>query len=558
MKKYINILASICALVVLTTSCDDSFLEETVLDELAPDTLNDELGYEAAAVGLYHALSRDFYTTTNDQTYLGMFQLGTDIVWAPSGRSNGLARPFFDYSELISDNWGAWKVWKNCYILINNANIIIANSESGTAIGMSQVELDAYNAEARFFRAYAYNMLATFYGGVPLITEPVDDAKTDFTRATLAEVNAVIEADLSMAVANLPEVDQAAYPGRANKAMASQLFAEYYLRAGKPALAEAQCDAIINSGKFQLVSERYGVRMDDSGDAFSDMFLYGNQRRIQGNTETIWTLENENPTDVSGGSTGASQHRRVWGGAYHDLPGMQPTDTLGGRGLGRIRLNNWVLYDLYDDGDMRNSKYNIHRQHYFNNEDSKYDEIRGLPVPYGVDHSITLSDGSTINLFAADTIYKNVPYILKWGQFDDRDVFGWGMYKDFTIMRYGETYLLRAESKFVQGNTSGAATDINVLRDRANAPNVVSGDITLDFILDERARELIGEENRRMTLVRTGTLIERATRLNGTAPIADGNIETTNGLQAHNVLFPIPQSEIDLNKDAVLEQNPGY
>jgi hypothetical protein len=75
----------------------------------------------------------------------------------------------------------------------------------------------------------------------------------------------------------------------------------------------------------------------------------------------------------------------------------------------------------------------------------------------------------------------------------------------------------------------------------------------LNFILDERTRELIGEENRRMTLMRTKTLVERATRLN-----SNSVLNPLNGISEANELMPIPQSEIDLNKDAVLEQNPGY
>ena len=558
MKKKIYFLVSICTLLFANYACQDSFLDEEVLDALAPETLNDKLGYDAAAVGLYNSLATDFYATDQDQTFLGMFQLGTDIVWAPAGRSNGLARPYFDYSQLISTDWGASKVWNGAYKIINNANIIIANATSGNAVGMTQEEVEAFNAEARFFRAYAYNMLATLYGDVPLILEPIDDAKTDFVRTPLSDVNIAIEADLVMAVANLPEVDQATSAGRANKEMARQLLAEVYLRNGKPALAEKQCDDIINSGKYALVQQRYGVRSSESGDAFSDMFIEGNQRRSQGNTEAIWVLEQENPTDVTGGSTGSPQQRRVWGNGYHDLPGMQPTDSLGGRGLTRIRLDNWVVYDLYDDNDMRNSKYSIHRQHYFNNSDSKYDAIRGMPVPYGEDAVFTLPDASEVKIFAADTVYKYVPYTLKWGHFDSRDVFGYGMWKDYILMRLGETYLLRAEARFKQNNFDGAADDINELRNRAHAATVDATDITLDFILDERVRELIGEENRRMTLVRTGTLVERARRLNGTGPLAGGNIETTNGLQDYHMLLPIPQSEIDLNKDAVLEQNPGY
>src|SRR5690606_40698321 len=84
---------------------------------------------------------------------------------------------------------------------------------------------------------------------------------------------------------------------------------------------------------------------------------------------------------------------------------------------------------------------------------------------------------------------------LKWGHFDPRDTFGYGMWKEFILMRLGETYLLKAEAQFLQGNTSGAAATINILRDRAQAPTVAGSDIDLNFILDERARELLAEEN---------------------------------------------------------------
>lgn len=62
------------------------------------------------------------------------------------------------------------------------------------------------------------------------------------------------------------------------------------------------------------------------------------------------------------------------------------------------------------------------------------------------------------------------------------------------MMRLGETYLLLAEAQFQQGHTSGAAASINVLRTRAQATPVTSSQIDLNFILDERTRELIGKE----------------------------------------------------------------
>lgn len=124
-------------------------------------------------------------------------------------------------------------------------------------------------------------------------------------------------------------------------------------------------------------------------------------------------------------------------------------------------------------------------------------------------------------------------------------------------MRYGETYLLLAEAQFKQSKLTEAAASINILRTRANAPLVTASQITLNSILDERARELVGEENRRMTLMRNGMLAKRALRLNQD-PNCPKPIAGLDSVNFKKPLLPIPQSEIDLNKDAKQEQNPGY
>lgn len=555
MKNYIKIL--VCtSLLALSNACGDSFLDEKILDKYTPETLNNKLGFEASIVGLHQHFGT-LLRTTDDQTLIGMWHLGTDIAWAPAGRSNGHARPYFDYSQLNASDGASLRVWRYLYKMISNANILIASAGNEVA-GLSEAERDVYNAEGRFFRAYAYNMLVTLYGDVPLITEPLTAPKTDFTRAAVADVNAVIEADLLFGADKLPNVGSAAKDARINKAAARQLLAEFYLRIGENAKAEDQCDEIINgnSGALNLITARYGVNAAKPGDPFSDMFIFGNQRRAQGNKEAIWVMETENPTDKPNGSADSPQQRRVWNAGYYDVPGMLPADSTGGRGIARIRLNNWVIYSLYEDNDMRNSKYNLRRQYYFNNTDAKFNNIRGQKVPYGVTQEFTLSDGSKITILASDTVWRMAPCTMKWSQFDGRDTFGFGMWKDYIIMRLGETYLLRAEARLKQSNPGGAADDINVLRARANTAAIDPADVDLDAILDERVRELLAEENRRMTLVRTGTLKHRIETRNGTAPLAAGNIETTNGFDENkHMLMPIPQSEIDLNKDAVLQQN---
>jgi hypothetical protein len=543
MKKY-SIIYIALAIILFATSCKKSYLDENPPSAYTPISLNDSLGYEAALVGLYNHTSTIF-SYSDRQGWLSVWQVGTDIANATANQE-GIEIPFYNYGQLTADNNAAAYMWNRNYVLVNMTNIILDGVTNPSLTTISANGKNQIGAEAKFFRAYAYNSLATLYGGVPIVEHALTGPKTDFTRATVDEVNNLIVADLTAAIAALPEIDavksnsKGKLFGRANKSMAMQLLAEVYLRMGKPDLAEVQAQAIINSGKFSLVKARYGTKTSLPGDYYSDMFQVGNLRRSQGNTEAIWVLEQENPNVVPGGITGSPQQRRVWGAQYYAMDGMVLADSLGGRATARLRLSNWVLYGLYKNNDIRNSKYNLRRRYYYN--DPAKPALFGKIIPFT----------------GPDTLFRICPSITKWGQFDPNDTFGFAMIKDFMLMRLGETYLLLAEAQFKQGKLQQAADNINVLRQRAFADYPASGrveasDINLNFILDERARELVGEENRRMTLMRTGTLVERSLRLNSN----DAQHPTT-GLTAKNNLLPIPLTEIQLNKDAVLTQNPGY
>ena len=93
-----------------------------------------------------------------------------------------------------------------------------------------------------------------------------------------------------------------------------------------------------------------------------------------------------------------------------------------------------------------------------------------------------------------------------------------------------------------------AADAVNEVRRRAKVTEVAAGDMTMDFLLDERMRELYGEESRRFTLVRTGTLLERVRKYNP---------EARDLIQDFHVLWPIPQAIRDANVGD-FPQNPGY
>lgn len=87
-------------------------------------------------------------------------------------------------------------------------------------------------------------------------------------------------------------------------------------------------------------------------------------------------------------------------------------------------------------------------------------------------------------------------------------------YTDQYMFRLAETYLLRAEAYLNLNNKELAAADINEVRGRAHAKPVEASRVDLDYILDERMRELGVEEKRRITLMRTGKLYERVTKHN--------------------------------------------
>lgn len=550
------------SLMIGNTSCSDSFLEENMYSNFGPE-IND---VNAKLIGL-HRQYIAIWGMSSQQGFVACWQVGTDV--GSPGDSQGVEIPFFRYQELNAENAAVSFLWEKSYGIINSANLIITSLED---------ESDpASKAEAMFFRAYCYNMLVTLWGRVPLVVDPTPVPKTDYVREDVAKIDELIESDLTYAIQNLPDVGKAKTESRINKDMARQLAAEAYLRMGMRdnsyfKKAEDVITPVITEGNYKLVTERYGKFLSEGGDYYSDMFRWGNQRRSDGNTEAIWTFEMEYNRDVNGGTIDNPQHRRNWVPAFHKYGGMVNADSIGGRGNGRLRLSNFVKYNLFQAGDIRNSNYNIRRTLWYNRpnfEETIGVDANGFRVEKdkGV-RNVTLRTGDQVIPAAEDSLNVFYPHTTKWGAYDPTDDFGYAMVKDWPLMRLAETYLLRAEARFRQGNLGGAADDINVIRDRAfrntriqsgnmTLGSVSASDIDMDFILDERARELIGEENRRMTLVRTNTLKQRI-ELNGDkVPYAPDNKVIT-GFNDYNTLLPVPLTEIQLNKDAELEQNPGY
>jgi hypothetical protein len=537
------------ALIILFSAIGcKKFLVEDLKTELAPtNTYTSTYGFEVGSAGLY-ALTRSEYNTFgeggayihNGACPYEALQAATDI--ADVINSDASLLPFANLTLNSSERF-VGTYWNWAYSIISSANLMLIYSEKNTNWD-SPSDKERFQAEARFFRAYAYRTLVYLYGDVPYVETILYDFKLNFTRTPKAEVLGHIIDDLTFASQHLPANPDQVKDGKLTKWAAYHLLSEMHLLNKTYVPAEQAALAVINSGYYGLMKTRFGVNKDKAGDVFSDLFLENNQNRLKNaNRESIWVLQFEFNT-VGGGTNSDDWSRRAWSPNYSTMTGFVLADTLGGRGLAQLTPMKWWVGTagtnatgnvpgIFEATDIRNSNYNIKRNWYYNNP--------GETSLYGKKANITEQTWfSTKSLFPAITKFF-------YGRAENLGLTG--SYKDRVKFRLAETYLLLAEAYLGQGNPAKAADAVNEVRKRAGAPVIGAGQMTMDFLLDERIRELVGEESRRFTLVRTNKLVDRV-KLYNTA-IKDKIMD-------YHALWPIPQSIIDANRDAVFPQNPGY
>ena len=570
MKKYLYqikkrlLLAGI--LLFIFTSCNKNVLKEVPLDFLAPDnSFTNMQGMQQGITGLHWYFRNSFYDEATNQDAFAIMNgaVGTDEAF--HGENPGGNRKLVNYeSEMTPSNPQFVPLfWDRPYRLIQMSNVLIeAIKIADVSVFGNEAKKNAYLAEAMFFRAWSYRTLVMLFGDVPIV-DVITSVKTDFVRAPKADVFKLIEEDLNFAAANLPKPGTEEAPGRITQGAALTLLSEVYLSQAKFQPAVDAASKAINGGYYRLMTARFGSTNDvfKSGDVFLDLFAYGNQN-LPENRESLWVIQFE-PL-VNGGIRWAGE--RSFGPAYFRL-GNTPdgfpafrgdllngrytgySDTLG-RPVAYMRPTNYMAYNIWLsdwNNDIRNAKHSIKRDFYFDAPGSRYDKQK-------IDFSL-YPPGSRNALL--DTCQYIFPYILKFADplhhFDDPARAGGGYnHKDVYAFRLAETYLLRAEAYVGLGNKTLAAADINAIRNRAKATPVNPANVDLDYILDERAREVYGEEWRHITLRRMGKLLERVRKYNNNPIYPACNIKD------HNVLFPIPQSQIDLNINAAFPQNKGY
>ena len=553
-SRYIVLFSTLILLLGTQVSCSDSYLEEKPMDKFSPENLlTSKKGFETVIYSLHNFARSGLFQSNNED----VMNTGTDV--ACSGVTDG--RFFNDYSLILPEHATPKFYWNWAYQkMLKDANLVVTRAENPN-VSWTEDEKNAIVAEAKFFRAYTYNILVNLFGGVPIVDKEELSPRFDYTRASRKEVLEFIQKDLEFAAQYLPIVtSDASQDGRIFRAAANHLLSEVYISLGQETGDQSFYDksiaaatAVIDGscGEYALVKSRFG---DTSrpGDYYSDLFWTNQQNRASGNKEGIWVVQFEYLTP--GAEEANNAQLRLWGPkiedvTYPDGKKILVCDTVG-RMQGIIRPLNHANYEIWDDpNDMRYSPYNFKKDFYMNNPDSKYNgEKLVLTKKDDGKMYITLSDG-TITDKSVDTFRVCYPYFRKiegempWGAMAGRTP------NDRYIMRLSETYLLRAEAYFQKGDLANAANDINVVRGRAQAKPVQPGQISLDYILDERMRELVVEEPRRKTLVRLNKLYERTMKY---------NFRVKDNMEPYHELWPIPQTAIDANTGAKLLQNPGY
>ena len=583
MKNILPIIILGCALSIMLGCKKDKFLREVPDDFLTIDNAFLNAAQFRTGLNYLYYLLRENYHTTDSDVRTVHFGSGSDINTSPNEQN-----VWVDYSYLNGTAGWLKDLFDRQYIMINNANNILKQSENPDVKWVNNAEKLAIQAEARFFRAWGYRFLSQMWGDIPLITEPVTVPNLGYTRTTRDSVYAQCVEDFKFAAENLPAASTEV--GKLVSGAAYHYLAEMYIaladeRGGTDqTLYQSAVDAankVINSGTYNLMTTRFGYRASIPGkDAFWDMFQITKEDGATnfsyqgGNKESLLIihLDKFKTGGMSPSLLTRSNQERIywpsfWAWTKFGFFGVGLDWT--GRGIAWVRPTSYFIYELWDKsgaGDTRNAEWNINRVLKVPNPNLTYqnlpDPLRNWPTGLqtiqqanGTTITIQLHPGDTIRkewlITREDTMQRWYPRVMKMGSdwhytTDPSNSF----VMDYYVARLAETYLLRAEAYMKAGNNPSAAADINTVRARSNASPITASDVNIDYILDERGRELYGEELRALTLCRLKMYSSRVKRYG--YPLSAATVDNSS---LRNNVFPIPQSVIDANYLVLFPQN---
>lgn len=570
MKTLFNyILFVILSLASLSCS---NWLEPKPLSFYAPENvyINEE-GFESLLITMRKDIKSEHYDGRSPiVNEYAMSDLGV-----PFGKPNTVVKDFV-IALTPSGDGGTHdfpgKLFNLAYNSIRNTNVLISRIDN---IEWENSEIrNRLLASAYFFRSYWYYRLVNSYGDVPFIGEEVSGPKLDYYTHSRWAILDKIQKDMEWAIEWMPVE---AVPGAETRGAGNHLLA-------KIALANTDFDRAIKAatdvinGPYQLVTDRFGIDANDSyRNVIWDLHRTENMN-IPANTETILAVIDRYEDPVGARTVNGHFLAQAYGPAWwqngRDSEGNvgmidsgPQYDTLF-RSNANVRPTPYYLYEIWDyKNDLRRSDSN-----WIEWWEIKYNNPNSIDYGKPVDR-----DNYSIPVDTNKHSFS-FPYYITFVPEEVRVANPTGGNGDMYIFRLAETYLLRAEAHFWKANLAEAAQDLNAVRQRAGALPISSNEVTLDFIFDERARELFAEEPRHGEMVRASYIMAK-NNLNGYSlnSFSDNNwfydrvmdknwffqTNLTWGDQSlriapHNALWPIPSTVIAANTLGVINQNKGY
>lgn len=532
----------------------------------------DEAGFRALITTMSKNVKNEHYQPTSRMAIeYGMSDLGV-----PGAQNNRTVKDFSSNLTPAGDG-GVMdypgKLFNFAYDAIRSTNVLVSR--------IDDVEWDDEEvrnqllAEAYFYRSYWYYRLINSYGDVPFIGEEIEEPKLDFYTHSRWTILDKIQEDLEWAIDWLPET---ADPGQTTRGAGNHLLTKIYLANLEFDQAIAAASRVID-GSYALMTDRFGIDADNADkNVIWDLHRPDNIHNPS-NTETIFGAVDrfEDPDGAknpNGNLLPRTYNPAWWHSRVRDSSGDGCTVADGPqydeyfRGNGYVRPSPFYLYEIWDrENDLRRSEANW----------VEWDEIL-CNDPSSVDYGESIDRAN----FAAavDTFQHSYsfPHYKTYIPEQDPSVDSRGGNGDAYIFRLAETYLLRAEAHFWNGNPGQAASDLNKVRQRAEALPISSGEVDIDFIFDERARELFTESPRHSEMARVSYIMASENRDGYSLENFSENnwfydrtmekneffqVNLTWGAQSyrlapHNILWPIPEEVITENTQGVINQNKGY
>ncbi|WP_109674195.1 RagB/SusD family nutrient uptake outer membrane protein [Dyadobacter jejuensis] len=539
------------AVLMFGQSCSVSVLDEEVVSGIGNNYLNTPTGFNDGVNAVYSTL-RDWYGTERGNNFT---IFGTDTYQNGADGSHKFINTYDGGFDARSAH--AREVWDLLYQGINAANAVIERSVA--VEGLSESVRKQRVAEVKVLRAHYYFILTQTYGGVDLrLTETVAPTKAA-TRASIAEMYAAITKDIEEAIPDLEDKARSSDYGRVTKAVAENMLSIIYLTK-----ATSEAKAADDYSKAETLAKNvinnYGIKLVSD---FAQVHQQGNEK----NDEVIFSVQYTGDPLTNGGGNNSHVFFLM---EYDVLPGMQ-RDVVNGRPFKRYRPTEFTLNEVFVNRQVDSRYYKTFKDVYYSNKpgvfNTTFDKSKAQ-VTFALGDTAIFDPGYEMSpaemakkpyqvLVPSAYSERVFPALRKHidGARADRTQFEGT--RDYIVYRLAETYLVLAEAQLKQGKTAEATQNVNIVRRRAAWPGkvdqmeITAADMTMDFLIKERERELLGEQKRWFDLKRWGLLVERVKKYN---PQAAPNI------QDFHVLRPIPQNQIDRVEGgaSAFPQNTGY